>query len=56
MKYEISGFKFDEVFTDKAEAIKRFEEVKKNFTYCELKEVLNETPYYYARSIKVYAR
>lgn len=54
--YEVSGFKFDERFETEAEALKRFEEVKTRFTYCEAKKVEENGPIYYAKSIKVYAK
>lgn len=52
--YEISGFRFNEVFATEAEALKRFEEVKHNFTYCEVKKVEQTDKYYRAESIKIF--
>ena len=54
--YEVSGFKFSERFETEAEALKRFEEVKTRFTYCEAKKVEENGPIYRSVSVKTYAK
>lgn len=56
MHYEISGFKFFEVYDNKEDALKRFEEVKNGFTYCEVKLVKETDGYYRSESIKIYGK
>ena len=54
MKYEINAFRYHATVEslDLARAI--FDEVKRNFTYCELKEIFNLNGNYYAKSIEIY--
>lgn len=54
--YAVSGFRFDKEFTSEAEARACFEEVKTNFTYCELKKVSRTSSRYYSTSIEIFSR
>ena len=54
--YAVSGFRFDKEFASEAEARACFEEVKMNFTYCELKKVSRTSTRYYATSIEIFSR
>ena len=55
-KYAVSNSIFYEEFHTEAEARTRFEEIKNDFTYCELKWI-RETPLgYYSRIIEFFRK
>lgn len=56
MKYIVTAFRFYKGFDNLEEAEKCFEENKNDFTYCELKEIVEIEKYYYARSLKTFVK
>lgn len=56
MKYIVTAFRFYKGFDNIEEAEKCFEENKNDFTYCELKEIVEIEKYYYARSLKTFVK
>ena len=56
MKYTITGFRFEKDFTNEEEARAYFNEVKQNFTYCELKKFDRDATRYYAESIEIFRK
>ena len=54
MTYAVSAYKVDKEFATENEARAYFEEIKNNFTYCELKAVDRNSSRYYSRSIEIF--
>ena len=55
-KYVVSGFRFYEEFLSQSRAKARFDEVKNNFTYCELKKVHETASGYYSTSLEIFRK
>lgn len=53
-KYVVTAYKVEREFNDKWEAQEYFEEVKRDFTCCELKEVHEGNGRYYAKSLEIF--
>jgi hypothetical protein len=55
-KYAVDAFRFYKEFETEEEARACFEEVKNNFTYCELKKIEKTITYQYSQSIKIFRK
>ena len=53
-KYAVSGFRFEKEFDSEKEARNFFNEVKQNFTYCELKKVDKNSARHRSESIEIF--
>lgn len=53
-KYVVTAYKVEREFDDKWKAQEYFEEVKRDFTCCELKEVNEGNGRYYAKSLEIF--
>ena len=56
MNYIVSAFRFFKGFDNEEEARACFEEVKNDFTYCELKKARKMNGYYYAESLEIFMK
>lgn len=56
MKYIVTAYKFEKTFTNEEDARNCFEEVKTNFTYCEMKKVEIINGHYYGKAIEIYSK
>ena len=56
MKYVVTGYKVEREFTTEERARAYFNEIKHNFTYCELKKVDEDGTRYYAESIEIFTK
>ena len=56
MKYSVDTLHTSTVFTNVSEADQMYNALVKSdkFTYVELKEIVSESPNYYAKSIKIF--
>lgn len=54
MTYKVTAYKFERYFNTEEEALQCFNEVKHNYTYCEVDRVTHENGYYYGESIEIY--
>lgn len=54
MKYIVTAYRFERVFANEEEARNCFEEVKTNFTYCEIKKVENINGHHHGEAIEIY--
>lgn len=56
MKYIVTAYKFEKTFANEEEARNCFEEVKTNFTYCEMKKVENINGNHCGEAIEIYSK
>ena len=56
MTFVVSAYKTYEEFKTEKEARAYFNRVKKNFTYCELKAVDDNSHRYYSQSIEIWRK
>ena len=55
-KYVVTAYKVEREFTTEERARAYFNEVKHNFTYCELKKVDEDGTRYYAESVEIFRK
>ena len=56
MKYIVTAYNFEKTFANEEEARNCFEEVKINFTYCEMKKVENINGNHCGEAIEIYSK
>ena len=54
--YEVSAFRYIAKFDDENKARADFERVKNNYTYCELKEVKQDSIAYQSHSLEIFLK
>ena len=55
-KYAVTAFRFYKEFLTEGEARTYFEEIKNDFTYCELKRIRETILGYYATSLEIFRK
>lgn len=54
--YVVSAFRYEIQFQNENEARKHFDKIKNSFTYCELKEVNQDSMAYQSHSLEIFIK